>query len=45
VIADTKQLLEETLHLVETQFPQIDTALIQRRLAYVRAAHAKPLNL
>lgn len=44
VIADTQQLLEETLHLVEMQFPQIDTALIQRRLTYVRAAHEKPMN-
>lgn len=38
-IADTKRILEETLHLVERQFPQMDTALIHRRLAYVRAAH------
>jgi predicted nucleotidyltransferase len=38
-IADTRLLLEETLHLVEKQFPQIDTEPIYRRLAYVRAAH------
>jgi hypothetical protein len=38
-IADTKRLLEETLHLVERQFPQIDTAPIYHRLSYMRAAH------
>ncbi len=41
-IADTKLLLEETLHFVEKQFPQVDVAPIYRRLAYVRAAHEKP---
>lgn len=44
-IADTKQLLEETLRLVETQFPQMDTAPIHRRLAYVRTAHKNPVTL
>lgn len=39
VVADMKSLLEETLHLVEKQFPQIDTAPVHRRLNYVRAAH------
>jgi hypothetical protein len=37
-IADTKLLLEETVHLVEKRFSQIDTALIYRRLDYMRAA-------
>lgn len=37
-IADTKSLLEETVHFVERQFSQIDTALIYRRLDYLRAA-------
>lgn len=44
-IADTKSMLEETLHLVERQFPQMDTASTHRRLAYARAAHEKPVNL
>lgn len=44
-IADTKLVLEETLHLVEAQFPQMDTAPVHRRLTYVRAAHEKPVNL
>ena len=43
-IADTKLLLEETLHLAERQFPQIDTAPIYRRLNYVRAAHEAPID-
>lgn len=38
-MADTKLILEETLHLIEAQFPRLDTALIYQRLAYVRAAH------
>jgi predicted nucleotidyltransferase len=38
-IADTRLLLEETLHLVEKQFPQIDTEPTYHRLAYVRATH------
>jgi hypothetical protein len=43
-IADTKSILEETLELVERQFPQIDTTPIHRRLAYVRAALEKPAS-
>jgi hypothetical protein len=39
-IADTKLLLEETVQLVERQFPQIDTALLYRRLEYMRAAQS-----
>jgi hypothetical protein len=38
-IADTKLLLEETLHLVEKQFSRIDTEPTYRRLAYARTAH------
>ncbi len=38
-ITDTKLILEETLHLVERQFPHIDTTPIYRHLTYVRAAH------
>jgi predicted nucleotidyltransferase len=38
-IADTRLLLEETLHLVEKKFPQIDTGPTYRRLTYVRATH------
>ncbi len=36
-IEDTKSIIEEIVHLAERQFPQIDTALIYRRLAYTRA--------
>lgn len=39
VVADMKLLLEETLRLVEKQFPQIDTTPVHRRLNYVRTAH------
>jgi len=38
-ISDTRLILEETLHLVEKQFPQIETAPIYRHLSYVRAVH------
>jgi hypothetical protein len=38
-LADTKRILEETLPLVERQFPQMDITPVYRRLAYVRAAH------
>jgi Domain of unknown function (DUF4037) len=41
-LADMKSLQEETLHLVEEQFPQIDTGPVHKRLAYVRAARARP---
>jgi hypothetical protein len=42
-IEDTKLILEETVHLVERQFPQIGTALVHRRLSYRRAAqNARP---
>jgi hypothetical protein len=36
-IEDTESILEEIVHLVERQFPQIDTALVYRRLSYIRA--------
>jgi hypothetical protein len=42
--ADTKLILEETLHLVERQFPQMDTAQIYHHLTYARTAHEIPLN-
>ncbi len=42
--ADMKLALEETLHLVERQFPQMDTAQIHRRLAYVRAGHSDQIT-
>jgi hypothetical protein len=38
VVADTKKILEETVHLVAGQFPQMDLAWVHRRLAYTRAA-------
>ena len=37
-VEDTKSILEETVHLVEKRFPQIDTALAYRHLSYRRAA-------
>lgn len=43
VIADTKRLLEETLALVELQFPRLDTMQTHRQLTYTRAAHRSPL--
>jgi len=36
-IADTRQVLEETLELVELQFPSLDTTLVRHRLGYTRA--------
>lgn len=38
-IADTQLILEETVRLVEKQFPKVDTAPVYRHLAYRRAAH------
>ena len=43
-IADTRRILEETLKLVELQFPQLDTALAHRQLRYTRTAHLKPIT-
>jgi predicted nucleotidyltransferase len=39
-IADMKLILEETLHLVEGQFPQMDMATVYHHLNYVRASHS-----
>jgi len=36
-VQNTKLILEEIVHLVEMQFPQIDTALVYGRLSYTRA--------
>ncbi len=44
-ITDMKLILEETLHLVDKQFPYIDTAPIYPHLTYVRGAHEKPVEL
>jgi hypothetical protein len=38
-IAATKQILEETLRLVEKQFPQMNLASVYRHLTYVRTGH------
>ncbi len=40
-IAGTSQLLEETLELVELQFPGLDTTQARRQLAYTRAVHER----
>jgi hypothetical protein len=37
-ITDTKRILEEIVHLVEKQFPQINMATVYRRLSYIREA-------
>ena len=44
-IANTKQLLEETVALVEQEFPDLDTTRVRLQLAYTRAEHAKPVVL
>jgi Domain of unknown function (DUF4037) len=44
-IADTKQVLEETLELVERQFPRLDTTKARRQLGYTRSGHLKPVSL
>lgn len=36
-VQNTKLILEEIVHLVEMQFPQIDTTLVYRQLSYTRA--------
>jgi len=35
---DTKSILEDTVRLVEGQFPQMDVAPVYHRLSYTRAA-------
>jgi predicted nucleotidyltransferase len=42
-IVDTKRILEETLELVELQFPDLDTTQVRRQLGYTRAAHLEPI--
>jgi hypothetical protein len=44
-VADMARLLDETLALVEQRFPQLDTSRARRRLAYTRAAYAKPAEI
>ncbi len=44
-IADTKLLMEETIHFVQEQFPQIDMGTVYSRLTYVRASHEPPIML
>ena len=41
-LADMRSIQEETLRLVEAQFPQIDTGPVHKRLDYVRAVRARP---
>jgi len=43
-IADTRQLLEEMLELVELRFPHLDTTLAHRQLGYTRTAQLKPIT-
>ena len=42
--AEARQVVSETLGLIERQFPSVDTATARRRLAYVRAAHPGPVE-
>ncbi len=44
-IADTRRLLVETLGLAQGRFPQLDTSLVHRHLAYERIAHPIPVKL
>jgi hypothetical protein len=44
-IADTKSMLEETVHLVERQFPKMEMALVYRRLSYMRVAQFRDEHL
>lgn len=44
-VTPERKVLKETLHLVEDQFPQIETAAIHRRLINVRAAHEGNIGL
>lgn len=44
-ITDMRQIMRETLDLVEQYFPGIDTSAARRRLAYVRMAHTEPVRL
>jgi predicted nucleotidyltransferase len=43
-ITDTSQMLEETLELVELQFPHLDTIQVRRQLEYTRTVHLKPIT-
>jgi hypothetical protein len=43
--ADTKSILEETVHLVERQFPKMETELVYRRLSYMRVAQFRGEHL
>ena len=44
-IEDTKSILEETVQLVERQFPQMDMALVYRQLSYTRAPQKSGTNV
>jgi hypothetical protein len=43
-ITDMRQIMSETLDLVERHYPGIDTSAARRRLAYVRIAHTDPVR-
>lgn len=43
-IKDTRLMLEEVLHLVEKQFPQLEMTPIERHLTCMRAAHSTPVD-
>ncbi len=42
-IGEMKQILEETLELVQAHHPEIDLALARRKLAYQRAEYSNPV--
>jgi hypothetical protein len=44
-ITDMRQIVNETLDLVERHYPGVDTSNARRRLAYVRMAHTEPVRL
>lgn len=41
-ISDTRHILEETLDLVELQFPSLDMTQVRHQLEYTRTAHLTP---
>lgn len=42
-VGETKQILEETLELIQVHHPEIDLALARRKLVYRRAEYSNPV--
>jgi hypothetical protein len=43
-VADMRQVVAETLDLIEQHFPDVDTTETCQRVAYARTAHARPVR-